>query len=193
MKTVCVYCGSSVGKTDKYKKAAVELGKEIARRHLGLVFGGGNIGLMNVLAGSVIENGGKVIGVIPRNLFKRKLARKGLAKLYVLKDMHSRKAKMADLSDAFIALPGGIGTLEEFAEAATWNQLHIHHKPCALLNVNGYFNNLIKFLDSAVKEGFFKRSDRSAIIVEKDPSALISKLLRIRKPPHKKDWKDILE
>ncbi|MCX5782125.1 MAG: TIGR00730 family Rossman fold protein [Elusimicrobia bacterium] len=193
MKTVCVYCGSSAGKSEKYKIAAVELGKEIAKRKLTLVYGGGNIGLMGVLADSVMKNGGKVTGVIPKNLFKRELAKKDITKLIVAKDMHERKAIMANLSDAFIALPGGIGTLEEFSEAVTWNQLKIHQKPCGLLNVKGYFNNFINFLNHSIKEDFFKKSEKFLIIIEKDPEILIKKLKKFKKIKKVKNWKEILE
>jgi uncharacterized protein (TIGR00730 family) len=193
MKTICVYCGSSVGRGTKYIKAATALGRELANQKLTLVYGGGNIGLMNVLAGSALKHGGNVIGVIPRNLFGMKLARKDISKLIVTRDMHSRKAKMAELSDAFIALPGGIGTLEEFAEAVTWNQLHIHAKPCGLLNTGGYFDKLIKYLEHSVKENFYNNDDRASIIVEKDPAKIISKMRKAKTQLNIKDWKEILE
>ena len=193
MKTICVYAGSSVGRGVRYKKAAAELGREIVRQKLTLVYGGGNIGLMNALADSVLKHGGKVIGVIPKDLFDKNLAKQGITRLIVTRDMHSRKAKMSALSDGFIALPGGIGTLEEFSEAVTWNQLHIHAKPCGLLNAGGYFDRLIKYLDHSVKENFYRKEDRAAIIVSKDPAKMISIMKRTKKQPFIKDWKEILE
>ncbi len=145
MKTVCVYCGSSAGANKIYKEAAIELGKEISGRNLVLVFGGGNIGLMDAVSGAVLDNGGKAIGVIPRGLFNLKLARKGPYRSYNCKRYARAKSKNGRTFRCFYCLAGGIGTLEEFAEAVTWNQLHIHQKPCGLLNVNGYFDKLDRF------------------------------------------------
>jgi len=193
MRTICVYCGSGVGANKKYREAAVELGKEIASRDLTLVYGGGNIGLMEVLATTVLAGGGKVIGVIPKGLFSLNLAKKNITQLIVAKDMHERKAIMSNLSDAFIALPGGIGTLEEFAEAVTWNQLHIHQKPCGILNVNGYFNHLIDFLNHSVKEKFFKVSERNLIVIDKEPKTLLKKLSLRKVLKASKNWEEILE
>ncbi|MFC1501324.1 TIGR00730 family Rossman fold protein [Elusimicrobiota bacterium] len=176
MKKICVFCGSSSGNNSKYKNIAKDLGTLLAKNNFGLVFGGGKVGIMGVLAASVMSGGGEVIGVIPEKLCTDALVKRDVTKLYVVKDMHERKAKMADLSDAFIALPGGIGTLEEFAEAVTWNQLDIHKKPCSLLNIEGYFNHFISFLGHMVKENFFSESEKSLIVVEKEPGILIKRL-----------------
>ena len=135
MKRVCVFCGSSAGSRPEYRACAEELGAELARRKIGLVFGGGNVGLMGAIADSVLKAGGEAIGVIPEHLMNLEIGHKQLAKLHVVRSMHERKAMMADLSDAFIALPGGFGTLEEFCEVLTWSQLGLHEKPCGIVNV----------------------------------------------------------
>jgi uncharacterized protein (TIGR00730 family) len=142
MKRICVFCGSSAGNRPEYRVAAEGLGAELVRRKIGLVYGGGNVGLMGVLADAVLRAGGEAVGVIPEHLMGREVGHKGLTKLHVVHSMHERKALMADLSDAFVALPGGFGTLEEFCEAATWTQLGLHAKPCGVLNVLGYLHSL---------------------------------------------------
>ncbi|WP_341527947.1 TIGR00730 family Rossman fold protein [Nostoc sp. UHCC 0302] len=164
MKSICVFCGSSMGIRPAYKEAAETLGKILASRELALVYGGGNIGLMGVVADAAMAAGGKVIGVIPEFLAAHEIAHNGLTQLYVVGSMHDRKTKMADLADAFIALPGGYGTLEEFCEILTWAQLRLHQKPCGLLNVEGYFDPLLKLFDNAVKEEFVKPALRSLVL-----------------------------
>jgi len=187
MKRICVFLGSSSGVFPEYKKAAHDLGAAIAKQNIGLVYGGGNVGLMDVLANSALDNGGEVIGVIPEVLHGMDVFHSGLTELRVVKDMHERKAVMADLSDGFIALPGGIGTLEELAEALTWSQLKIHLKPCGLLDVRNYFAPLIRFLDQAVDQGFLNTGHRSILIRSENPEDLLTRLNSWR-PPVVKKW-----
>ena len=175
--SVCVYCGSSPGRSPDYLHTAKDLGAEFGRRGLTLVYGGSGVGLMGEVARSTIEAGGRVVGVIPQALVEQKIAFEGLAELRVVKDMHERKAVMAELSDGFIALPGGYGTYEEFFEALTWLQLGIHTKPCGLLNVNGYYDKLLEFLDHAVAELFIHKPHRDLIISSDQPGALLDQLM----------------
>jgi uncharacterized protein (TIGR00730 family) len=189
MKRVCVFCGSSPGANSEYAELARQLGGILARRGLGLVYGGGNVGLMGRLADAVLKQGGHVIGVIPQSLVDLEVAHPGLPDLRVVASMHERKALMADLADGFIALPGGIGTLEEFCEILTWAQLGLHHKPCGLINVAGYFDHLMAFLDHAVSERFFRREHRSMVIVESDPHKLLD-LFETYRPPQLEKWID---
>ena len=182
MKRVCVYCGSSPGRRADYGAAGRVLGDEIARRDLGLVYGGASVGVMGVVANAVLERGGEVIGVIPESLATRELAHAGLSELVVVTSMHERKARMADLSDGFIALPGGWGTLEELFEALTWAQLGMHEKPCGLLNVAGYFDHLFRFLDYAVEEQFVRDAHRAMLLMEDDPAALLDRFADYRAP-----------
>ena len=177
LQSVCVYCGSSPGRSPRYLRAAKELGAEFGRRGLTLVYGGSSVGLMGELARSAIETGGKVIGVITQSLVDQKVAFEGLAELRVVKDMHERKAVMAELSDGFIALPGGYGTYEEFFEALTWLQLGIHTKPCGLLNANGYYDKLLEFLDHAVEEMFIHKPHRDLILSSDQPGALLDQFM----------------
>lgn len=163
MRRVCVFCGSSPGNRAVYAESARVLGRELASRRLGLVFGGGHIGLMGVLADAALAGGGEVIGVIPQALVDRELAHKGLTELRVVGTMHERKALMADLSDGFIALAGGFGTADELMEMLTWAQLGLHDKPIALLNVAGYFDPVVAWLDRAVQEGFIRPEDRALL------------------------------
>src|SRR5512142_817811 len=160
MKRVCVFCGSSVGVNPEYARMARRLGGALARRGMGLVYGGGGIGLMGAVADAALDAGGEVVGVIPRALQLRELAHANLTALHVVGSMHERKAKMAELSHAFVALPGGMGTLEELAEILTWAQLGLHQKPCGLLDVAGYYQPLVGFFDRAVAEGFLKPEHR---------------------------------
>lgn len=176
IKSICVYCGSSPGKSPDYMRAARSLGSEIGKRGLTLVYGGAGVGLMGEVARSSIEAGGSVVGVIPEALTGQEIASTDAIELHVVKDMHERKAVMADLADGFIALPGGFGTFEEFFEALTWLQLGIHSKPCGLLNVNGYYDGLLKFLDHAVEELFIYEPHRDQIIASDDASFLIDEL-----------------
>jgi uncharacterized protein (TIGR00730 family) len=182
MRRVCVFCGSSVGTNAAYADAARAMGALLADRGIGLVYGGGNVGLMGVIADAVLERGGHVIGVIPQALADREIAHSGITDLRVVDSMHTRKAMMADLSDAFIAMPGGVGTFEEFFEAVTWTQLGLHRKPCGLLNVNGFYAPLAAFIDQAVTEGFIKPVDRAAIVVDSDPARLLDTLATVDLP-----------
>ncbi len=182
MKRVCVFAGSSIGSRDEYVDAARALGWELAARHIELVYGGGNVGLMGILANAVLEAGGYVIGVIPRTLVEKELAHRGLPDLRIVGSMHKRKALMAELSEGFVALPGGLGTLEELFEILTWAQLGMHEKPCGLLNVCGYFDNLMQFLDDCVAERFLEKPHRSMLIVEREPKGLLDRFEHYRAP-----------
>lgn len=172
----CVYCGSSEGNDPAYASAAVELAETLVRHNYDLVFGGGSIGIMRIVADAVLNVGGSVTGVIPQSLVDREVAHDRLTELHVTSSMHERKALMADLSDVFIALPGGLGTLEELFEIWTWTQLGFHQKPVAILNTMGYFNNLLDFLDKAVESGFVKSDHRNMLVAESDADALLQKL-----------------
>lgn len=177
VKRICVFCGSSTGARPSYARTAVKLGKILAKRQIGLVYGGGNVGLMGLIADSILEHGGDVIGVIPRFLVHKEVAHQHLKDLRIVESMHERKALMADLSDGFIALPGGYGTLEEFCEIVTWAQLQLHHKACGLLNVEGFYDPLLQFLDHAVKEQFLNASNRKLIRCSADPEELLGMVL----------------
>lgn len=156
-----------------YARTARELGRLLATRGYGLVYGGGNIGLMAVIADAVLESGGHVTGVIPEDFVEQEVAHRGLPDLRIVASMHERKAVMAELSDGFMGLPGGIGTMEEFFEVLSWSQLGIHNKPCGLLNTDGYYRHIIRFLDHAVDQGFLKPKHRSLLIVEKSPTEIL--------------------
>jgi uncharacterized protein (TIGR00730 family) len=184
-----VFCGSSHGANPVYAEAAKNAGGELARHDIGLVYGGGNVGLMGVIADAVLAGGGEVIGVIPEALMAKELGHRGIQDLRVVKTMHERKALMADLSDGFIALPGGIGTFEEFFEIVTWAQLGLHSKPCALLNVNGFYDPLLHLLDHAIEECFVKPKQRDLVIVESDFRALLNRMAR-HHVPHEPKWID---
>jgi len=158
------------------------MGALLAKRGIGLVYGGGNVGLMGVVADAAIDRGGEVIGVIPQALANREIAHTGVTALHIVDSMHTRKAMMAELSDAFVAMPGGVGTFEEFFEAVTWTQLGLQRKPCGLLNVNGFYSPLAAFVDQAVTEGFIKPVHRAAIVVDSDPARLLDTLATIRLP-----------
>jgi uncharacterized protein (TIGR00730 family) len=176
MKRVCVFCGSSNGAKPLYQEIARAVGQTLVDRGIGLVYGAGNIGLMSVVAETVLAGHGEVQGVIPDFMVEKELARQDLTELHVVESMHERKALMADLSDAFIALPGGYGTLEEFCEMLTWQQLHIHQKPCGLLNVDGFFDSLLQFADHQVQEGFVTPENRSLILTSDNPAGLLDLL-----------------
>lgn len=182
MKRVCVFCGSSMGVKPVYAEAAAELGRMIAGRGLGLVYGGGNVGLMGVLAQSALEAGGEVVGVIPEALMKMEVGNPGVTALHVVGSMHERKALMAELSDGFIALPGGIGTMEELFEIWTWGQLGLHPKPLGFLDVAGYYDHLHAFLDHMVAEGFLRERHRAMVAVESAPAALLDRLAAYSPP-----------
>jgi hypothetical protein len=175
MKRICVFCGSSPGARPEYLQAAEQLGYTLASKGIGLVFGGGKVGLMGKIAESVLGKGGEVIGVIPKGLAEREVAFTKLADLRVVGSMHERKALMADLSDGFIALPGGLGTIEEFFEVITWAQLGMHPKPCGVLNVHHYYDKLMSFLDHAVDEKFVDLEHRSMLLVDENPERLLQK------------------
>ncbi len=176
MKRVAVYCGASLGRPPAFAAAATALGGLLARRGLGLVFGGGGVGLMGVLANAALAGGTEVIGVLPRALMTAELAHPHVADLRVVESMHHRKALMADLADAFIALPGGYGTLDETFEILTWLQLGFHSKPFGLLNVEGYFDHLLHFLDRGIADELLRREHRAEILVETDPAPLLDRL-----------------
>lgn len=176
--SICVYCGSVPGRLPDYTAAAHGLGREIGRRGIRLVYGGAGIGLMGEVARAALAAGGKVVGVMPQALFAQEMASADAIELRVVKDMHERKSTMAELSDGFIALPGGFGTFEEFFEALTWQQLGIHAKPCGLLNINGYYDDLLKFLDHAVGEMFIHKPHNDMILASNEPVDLIEKFLR---------------
>lgn len=182
LKRVCVFCGSSVGNKPEYADAAVTLGGLLARKKIGLVYGGGNVGLMGVIADAVLEAGGEVIGVIPHSLAQREIEHQGLTQLHVVDSMHTRKAMMAELADAFIAMPGGVGTFEEFFEAVTWTQLGLHRKPCGLLNVAGFYTPLAAFIDQAVSHGFIKPIHRASIVVDDNAERLLDTLASVKLP-----------
>ena len=177
MKRICVFCGSNAGKRAEYGIAAQKLATVLARRALGLVYGGGNVGLMGVLADSMLHSGGEVIGVIPRSLVAREVAHRGVTELRIVDTMHQRKALMNELSDAFIALPGGFGTLDEFFEILTWSQLGIHGKTIGLLNVAGYYDSLLAMLDHAVGEGLLRPAHRELVLVDSDADLLVQRLV----------------
>lgn len=183
---ICVFAGSSPGYSAKYEKAAAALGAVLAQRKLGLVYGGAAVGRMGALADATLNAGGEVIGVIPQALVDHEVAHGGLTELRIVSSMHQRKALMADLADGFIALPGGIGTLEEIFEAWTWTQLGNHSKPCGLLNISGFYDHLLGFADHIVDEGFLKRVHRDMLLVGDDPDALIQALIAFRVPAETK-------
>jgi uncharacterized protein (TIGR00730 family) len=176
VKRVCVFSGSSPGADVAYRAAAVDLGHRLAKRGIDVVYGGASVGLMGAVADAAMEGGGHVIGVIPQSLVDREVAHPGLGDLRVVESMHERKALMADLSDAFVALPGGVGTLEELFEVYTWNQLGLHAKPLGLFNVRGYFDGLVRFLDHAVEERFITRENRAMLLVSEQLDELIDGL-----------------
>lgn len=176
MKSICVYCGSSPGRMEAYSKAAHRLGVSLAKRDIKLIYGGASVGVMGVVADAVLEHGGQAVGVIPEALVRKEVAHHHLTELHITGSMHERKMLMADLSEGFIALPGGIGTLEEISEIWTWAQLGFHKKPFGMLNINGYYDSLIAFLDHTVAEQFVKQPHRSMLMVETDPDALLDRL-----------------
>jgi uncharacterized protein (TIGR00730 family) len=189
MKRICVFCGSSQGSRPEYRAAAEEMGAELVRRKIGLVFGGGKVGLMGVIADAVLKADGEAVGVIPEHIMSREIGHKGLTKLHVVHSMHERKALMADLSDAFIAMPGGFGTLEEFCEVLTWSQLGLHAKPCGILNVSGYYTPLLAMFDHAVEERFLKPENRG-LVLARESSAELLQALEDWRPVRVEKWLD---
>ncbi len=192
MKSICVFCGSSVGRRENYKTKARNLGKIMALQKITLVYGGGNIGVMREIADSVIENGGEVIGVMPGHIVDKEIAHKQITKLHIVKTMHERKALMAELSDAFIALPGGFGTFDELFEVLTWNQLEIINKPVGILNIDGYFDHLLAFINHAVDEKFVRQEHKNNLIVEEDENLLLEKMAKFE-PQKAEKWIDRLK
>jgi uncharacterized protein (TIGR00730 family) len=189
MKRILVFCGSSPGRLPDYAAAAAVLGAEIAQRGLATVYGGATVGLMGAVADGALAAGGEVIGVIPRRLVEREIAHAGLTELHVVETMHERKALMAEIADAVIALPGGSGTLDELFELFTWSQLGLHRKPIGLLNVAGYWRPLLGFLDHAVSERFLAAEHRDALIVAGDAAAMLDRLAAFQHTAHDK-WLD---
>ena len=182
IKRVCVFCGSSPGARPAYASAAAALAQSLVARGITIVYGGGNVGLMGILADTARAAGGEVIGVIPRGLVAKELAHAGLTDLLVVESMHERKALMADLSDAFIAMPGGYGTFEEFCEILTWTQLGLQRKPCGILNVEGYYDPLLQMFDHAVAEQFVKPVHREMFIADAKPESLVERLIEYQVP-----------
>jgi uncharacterized protein (TIGR00730 family) len=190
VRRVCVFCGASPGARPAYAEVTADLARVLVAEGLGLVYGGAGVGLMATLADTVLDEGGEVIGVIPRALVEKEIAHNGVSDLRVVDSMHGRKALMADLSDAFVALPGGLGTLEELLEIFTWAQLGLHHKPCALLDVEGYYAGLADFLAHAVEERFLREEHRAMLIVEREPRALIDRLNQFEPGAVQPKWID---
>lgn len=189
MKSVCVFLGSNCGTDPAYLDSTRTLGRELAERGLSLVYGGSAVGLMGELADTVLAEGGQVVGVIPQALKDKEIAHQRLTELHVVASMHERKALMASLAESFIALPGGLGTLEEFFEVLTWGQLGFHAKPCGLLNVLGYYDGLASFLDTATGQGFIPAAHRRMILVDETPAGLLSQFA-VYSPPEAKKWID---
>ena len=189
MRSVCVFCGSSPGTEPAYKDKARALGRTLAENGVRLVYGGGHVGLMGVVADATLGAGGEVVGVIPNALLEREIAHSGLTDLRVVDSMHERKALMSDLSEGFVALPGGTGTLEEFFEVLTWAQLGEHQKPCGLLNAAGYYDRLLSVFDHMVAKGFLSEGHRAMVLVETEPQRLLEFFERYR-PPGIPKWID---
>ncbi len=186
LKTICVYCGSGTGNKLYYEEEARYLGRLFVEKGIELVYGGARVGIMGAIADEVLNEGGKVIGVIPQNLVRREVAHNGLMDLRIVNSMHERKALMAELSDGFIALPGGLGTLEELSEILTWAQLGLHVKPTGVLNIGGYYDRLISFLDYAVEEGFIKPVNRSLLLIKEKAEDLLDDFEQYESPVHEK-------
>jgi len=193
MKSICVFCGSSMGNDPVYAKDAARLGEIMGKQGFRLVFGGSNIGLMTVIADAVLANGGEVVGVMPENLVARNIVHKQLTQFYTVADMAERKQLMGDLSDAFVAMPGGFGTLDELAEVLTWLQLELMDKPVAVLNTKGYFDHFLKFLDHARDEKFLRVEHRQNIVVQDNPDDLLSSLIKFVPVPVYSKWVDELK
>ncbi len=187
MKSVAVYCGSSSGNKEEYTQQAQAMGRELARRGLTLVYGGGCVGLMGVIADAVLAEGGRVIGVIPQFLADKEVAHKGCTELHVVETMHQRKLLMADLADGFVAMPGGFGTLEELFEVLTWGQLGLHRKPVGLLNTLGFYNSLLGLLDHMSAEAFLRSENREQVLQNTDAAALLDAMASYQ-PPRLEKW-----
>jgi hypothetical protein len=182
IQALCVFCGSKAGRDPIHKQTAESLGELLARRGISLIYGGGNVGLMGAMADACLAKGGRVVGVIPQILVDQEVAHTGLTGLHIVNSMHQRKALMADLADAFLALPGGFGTWEEFFEVLTWSQLRLQRKACALLNVEGYYDPLLALADRAVAEGFLRSANRDLLLADTDLERIIERLSQDRPP-----------
>jgi hypothetical protein len=191
LKRICVFAGSNVGTNPEYEQKAIELGKEIISRGFELVYGGSRIGLMGRIADTVLANGGKVIGVMPRNLFRGEMVHTGLTELHEVNNMHERKARMSELADAFIALPGGLGTFEELFEVVSWSQLGIHRKPVGVLNILGYYQPLAEMFERAILAGFMQKTNLGLLIFEEEPDLLLNKMINYTPPVQDKKWNEL--
>ncbi len=187
MKNVCVYCGSSSGRRKDYAEAAAALAAQLVKHNMNLVYGGASVGIMGEIADAVLDAGGQVIGVMPRALVEKEVQHDGLTELLVVDSMHERKLRMAEISDGFIAMPGGLGTLEELFEILTWAQLGFHQKPCALLNVASYYDKLSAFLNHAVEEQFIKSVHSHMLLIEENPEKILQSMLTYQ-PPTEDKW-----
>lgn len=187
MQSLCVYCGASTGADPQFVEAAQALGQTVAQRDIRLVYGGGSVGLMGEVANAALNAGGKVTGVIPEALWKREVGHPGLTEISVVPTMHARKAQLIDLSDAFVALPGGFGTLDELFEVLTWQQIGYHHKPVGLLNIAGYYDSLLSFIQQALSQGFVRGAHVESLIVDTDVGRLIDRLSQSQ-PVHVDRW-----
>jgi len=187
MKNISVFCGSNTGLSPLFKQAAYELGSKLAQKNIGLVYGGAKVGLMGAVADGAIENGGRAIGVLPNFLKAKELEHAGLSEIMLVETMHERKAKMYELSDGIISLPGGFGTLDETFEFLTWGQLSLHHKPTGLLNIGGYYDKLIEFIEVSISNGFVKPEYRNLFIVDDNIDSLLSRMENYR-PPLNEKW-----
>jgi uncharacterized protein (TIGR00730 family) len=189
MKSITVFCGSNSGFRTEYAEAAKNLARCFVEQNIRLVYGGGNVGLMGIIADEVMRRGGAVVGIIPESLDQKEVGHRGITELRVVESMHERKAQMAELADGFIAMPGGIGTFEEFFEILTWAQLGFHDKPCAILNIAGYYDGLLALCDNAVSEGFLRPAHRQLILADSDPEILLEKMRNLKPIPVEK-WID---
>lgn len=187
MRRICVFCGSNRGARREYRQGAIEFVEELAARGIGLVYGGASVGLMGVIADHMLARGGEVVGVIPRMLVDKEVAHRRATAMHEVSSMHERKALMAELADGFATLPGGFGTLEEFTEVVSWRLLGLHQKPCGLLNIGGYFDYLLKFLDYAVTQQFIKPAHRAHVLVEQHPAQLVERL-ELNFPATNAEW-----
>lgn len=188
IQSICVYCGSRPGSRPEYVRAAVELGRAFARKHVCLVYGGASVGLMGALADSVLDSGGEVVGILPRWLEDKEVGHAGLHELHIVDSMHARKARMIERSDAFIAMPGGLGTFDELFEALTWSQVGLHQKPIGLLDIGGYFEPFRALVRHAVVEGFALPEHESLFVSDSDPDALIEALGAFERPSYGSKW-----
>jgi len=193
MQTICVFCGSSMGARESYKRSAVQLGKIFLEKNIRLIYGGANVGLMKILAETILEGGGEVVGIMPRRLVEKEVAHTGLTEMHIVESMSERKNLMVRLSDAFIALPGGFGTLDEMFEVITYNQLRLVDKPMGILNVEGYYDKLLEFIDHTVEEKYIRPEHRNNLIVETEPKVLFQKLLAYQPTQMDKWIRDIKE